>query len=66
MHAVAGDTIAIPGTHVGDAGRVGTVLETRGPDGAPPYLVRWQDGHEALCFPGPETKVQHEGHLATD
>jgi hypothetical protein len=36
MHAVAGDTIAIPGTKVGDPGRVGVVLEARGPDGRPP------------------------------
>lgn len=65
MHAVAGDRLAVPGRHVGEAGRVGLVLEARGPDGTPPYLVRWEDGHEAICYPGPETKVQHEGHLAT-
>jgi hypothetical protein len=65
MHAVAGDRLAVPGRHVGEAGRVGEVLEVRGPDGTPPYLVRWEDGHEAICYPGPETKVQHEGHLAT-
>lgn len=64
MHAVAGDRLAIPGRHVGEAGRIGEVLEVRGPDGTPPYLVRWEDGHEAICYPGPETKVQHEGHLA--
>jgi len=63
MHAVAGDIIAVPGLHVGEAGRQGTVLEVRGSDGAPPYLVRWADGHEALCYPGPQTRVQHDGHL---
>ena len=51
MHATAGDTIAIPGTHVGDPGRIGVVLEARGPDGTPPYRVRWEDGHEGLFFP---------------
>lgn len=30
----------------------GEVLETRGPDGTPPFLVRWSDGHVSLCFPG--------------
>jgi hypothetical protein len=65
MHAVAGDRIAIPGARVGDAGRVGRVLEVRGTDGRPPYLVRWEDGHEAVCYPGPETRVQHEGALET-
>ena len=66
MHAAAGDRIAIPGRHVGDAGRVGEVLETRGPDGRPPYLIRWEDGHEAVCYPGPETRVQHDGKLDLD
>jgi hypothetical protein len=59
MHAVVGDRIAIPGTHVGEAGKLGEVLDVRGPDGTPPYLVRWSDGHEAVCYPGPETRVQH-------
>lgn len=64
MHAVIGDRIAIPGRHVGDAGRVGEVIEVRGPEGTPPFVVRWEDGHEGVCYPGPETKVQHEGRLA--
>jgi hypothetical protein len=63
MHAVVGDTIAVPGRTVGAAGRLGQVLEVKGSDGHPPYVVRWEDGHEALCYPGPEARVQHEGHL---
>lgn len=63
MHAVVGDTVAVPGRHVGDAGRLGLVVEVRGSEGAPPYKIRWDDGHEAVCWPGPETRVQHEGHL---
>jgi len=36
------------------------VLEVHGPDGAPPYLVRWSDtGHEGLLFPGNDTQVHH-------
>lgn len=57
MRAVVGDQLAVPGRHVGDAGRIGQVLEVRGADGAPPYLVRWSDGHEAVCFPGPEARI---------
>ena len=64
MHAVVGDTIAVPGRHVGESGRLGQVLEVRGQDGRPPYRVRWADGHEALCYPGPETRICHDGHLA--
>ena len=63
MHAVVGDTVAIPGRKVGDAGRLGEVVEVRGSEGQPPYKIRWDDGHEAVCWPGPETRIQHEGHL---
>ena len=63
MHAVAGDRIAVPGTRVGEAGRTGEVLEVRGPEGAPPYVVRWDDGHEGICWPGPQTRVPHDGRL---
>ena len=64
MHAEVGDRIAVPGRHVGDAGRIGEVIDVRGENGRPPYVVRWADGHEAVCYPGPETRVQHAGHLA--
>jgi hypothetical protein len=64
MHAQVGDRIAVPGRHVGEAGRIGEVIDVRGKDGMPPYVVRWSDGHEAVCYPGPETRVQHAGQLA--
>jgi hypothetical protein len=39
------------------------VLEVRGADGAPPYVVRWGDtGHQALLFPGSDAFVQHFEH----
>ena len=28
-------------------------------EGPPPYLVRWQDGHESLFFPSSDTRVEH-------
>jgi len=34
-------------------------IEIRGRDGAPPYLVRHDDGHEALVFPGTDASVEH-------
>lgn len=63
MHAAVGDTIAVPGRAVGEAGRRGEVIDIRGDGGAPPYVVRWEDGHESVCFPGAESRVSHEGHL---
>jgi hypothetical protein len=58
MKVHVGDRLILPGTHVGDHQRVGLVVEVHGRDGAPPYLVRWEDsGHESLCFPGPEARL---------
>ncbi|HET7486706.1 MAG TPA: DUF1918 domain-containing protein [Acidimicrobiales bacterium] len=60
MQASVGDRIVIKGHHVGEATRDCEVVEVRGSDGAPPYLVRWGDsGHETLFFPGADAAVQH-------
>jgi hypothetical protein len=34
-------------------------VEVHGAAGAPPYLVRFDDGHTGLCFPGPDAVVEH-------
>jgi Domain of unknown function (DUF1918) len=31
----------------------------RGAGGAPPYLVRFDDGHTSLVFPGPDAVIEH-------
>ena len=59
MRATAGDRISIPGRHVGDVDRAGQVKEVRGTSESPLYVVAWDDGHEGICSPGPETKVHH-------
>ena len=62
MRATAGDRISIPGRHVGDVDRTGEVKEVKGTQEAPLYVVAWEDGHEGICSPGPETKVvRHTG-----
>ncbi|MFF5424043.1 MULTISPECIES: DUF1918 domain-containing protein [unclassified Streptomyces] len=33
------------------------VVEVRGADGEPPYLVRFPDGREQLVYPGPNDRV---------
>jgi hypothetical protein len=61
MQATVGDRIIVHSTHVDEAVRDGEVLEVRGPDGGPPFLVRWSDtGHEALVFPGPDAEIRHK------
>lgn len=63
MRADVGDKIVIEGHHVGEPRRDAVVLEVHGPDGAPPYLVRWgDDGHEGLFFPGSDASVVHYDH----
>jgi hypothetical protein len=52
--------LVLHATHVDGPVRDGEVLEVRGPDGDPPYLVRWSDGHEGLVFPGPDASVHHQ------
>ena len=60
MHAAVGDRLVIRGHHVGDRDRDAEILEVRGADGGPPYLVRWSDdGHEGLLFPGSDASIEH-------
>jgi hypothetical protein len=53
MKAQKGDRIVLAGEQVDRPTRDGEILEVRGKDGAPPYLVRWSDGHTGLLYPGP-------------
>jgi hypothetical protein len=63
MKAHIGDRLVLAGTHVGDARRVGVIIDVRHADGSPPYLVRWlADGHEGLIYPGPDAHVEPPAH----
>ena len=57
MHAQVGERLLIHGRKVGHPEQHAEVLEVRGADGAPPYLVRFEDGHEGLVFPGSDCHV---------
>jgi hypothetical protein len=58
MQAKVGDRLLVHSHAVGMADRTGEILEVRGADGAPPYMVRFSDGHESLVFPGPDWLVR--------
>ena len=58
MNARVGDRILVRGHKVGDPDRDGVVVEVHGSGGAPPYVVRWSDGHEGLFFPGSDASVE--------
>jgi uncharacterized protein DUF1918 len=59
MHAVVGDRLHVHGKIVGQPDRIGEVLEVHGSAGEPPYVVRFDDGHTGLVFPGPDAVIEH-------
>lgn len=59
MRADVNDRLIVRGHHVGDPDREAVIIEVKGSDGAPPYLVRWSDGHESMFFPSSDTAVEH-------
>lgn len=60
MFAAVGDRLVVRSQHLDGPVRDGEIIEVRGADGAPPFVVRWSDtGHETLVFPGPDAYVEH-------
>jgi hypothetical protein len=64
MKAAVGDRLLIRGHQVGRVERSATIVEVRGEDGGPPYVVHWDDDPrdtplDALFFPGPDADVEH-------
>ncbi|ALC24269.1 DUF1918 domain-containing protein [Streptomyces pristinaespiralis] len=59
MQASVGDTLLVHGRTVGQHDKVAEVVEVLGSEGNPPFRVRFEDGHEALLSPGPDTVVRH-------
>lgn len=58
MYAHVGDRLHVHGRHVGNPDKAGRIIEVRGDGGRPPYVVSFDDGHEALVFPGPDAVVE--------
>jgi len=57
MRAEVGDQLVVEGHRADSPRRVGEVIEVRGEQGGPPYLVRWADGHEGLSYPGTDAHI---------
>lgn len=58
MHATVGERILIRGMTVESTDRHGEIIEVRGSEGGPPYFVRFDDGHEALIYPGADCVME--------
>jgi hypothetical protein len=59
MRAVVGDRLHVHSRQVGGPPSFAEVVEVQGTDGAPPYRVRYADGHESIVFPGPDCTIEH-------
>jgi hypothetical protein len=35
------------------------IVEVHGDHGGPPYLTRWEDGHQSVFFPSSDTLAEH-------
>ena len=65
LRAEPGDRLVIRAHHTGEIEHDGEILEVLGADGAPPYVVRWEeDGHVSRLYPGTDAYVQHFEHRA--
>jgi hypothetical protein len=59
MQATIGDRLHVHGNIVGQADRIGEIVEIHGASGEPPYVVRFNDGHTGLVYPGPDAVIEH-------
>jgi hypothetical protein len=53
-----GDLVVVEGHHVGEARRIGEILEILGATEHLHYRVRWDDGHESLFYPSSDAIIQ--------
>jgi Domain of unknown function (DUF1918) len=58
MQAIVGDRLHVHRNTVGQPDKSGDIIEVRGDFGEPPYVVRFDDGHTGLVFPGPDAVVE--------
>jgi len=59
LSAQVGDTLLIEDESTASTPRIGRILAVTGPDGSPPYRVRWLAGeYESLISPGPGAHVE--------
>jgi len=65
MFARIGDWLLVESRSEDRHARRGQIVGVERSDGLPPYRVRWADtDHEALVFPGPDSRVLTSEQLA--
>ncbi|CAM5496358.1 hypothetical protein SHIRM173S_11473 [Streptomyces hirsutus] len=63
MRATVGDQLVQHGRVVGQHDKVAEIVEVMGRKGDPPYRVRFEDGHEAVCSTRPRFRDPAQGPL---
>ena len=63
MQGRVADRLVVRGARVGQAPRVGEIVEVIAGHGPGPYRVRWSDGHESIFSPGPDTMIDPQPRL---
>ncbi len=58
VRVAPGDVVEVSGRRVGDPGRKGEILDVLGEPDHPHYLVRWEDEHESVLYPGEGTTIR--------
>jgi Domain of unknown function (DUF1918) len=65
MTATPGDQMVVHSSILGHPDRTGEILEVRGEEGGPPYMVRWDEsGHITLFYPGTDCSIVHRTRSA--
>lgn len=61
--AKVGDLVVITGHRVGEAQRIGEILDVLGEPNHEHYRVHWDDDHESLFYPSNDAIIQpaHRG-----
>ena len=63
LHASPGDRLVVRGHRQGQPERDAEILTVLGPDGAPPYEVRWSDdGRVSRVYPSSDIYIEHFEH----
>ena len=62
MKANVGDEIVVDANVTGGPRREGEVMEGCDDGDVVRYIVRWDDGHETIFYPGSDAHVVRPGH----
>ena len=56
--AHVGDLVIVEGHRIGEARRIGEILEVLGEAGHEHYRVHWDDDHESVFYPSSDSTIQ--------